>query len=175
MKKRDYSRAFFSTNPWGGVVNKTKGFTLIELMIVVAIIGILAAIAVPQYQTYIAKSQVTRVMSEAGYVKSVVELCISDGKTPMGTGRGECNLYASGSNLINGLTQSNQIAANTGVAQVEPLAIGITPTVTAIFGNAASMFLQTSPAGNVVWTRSAAGSWSCTTNVDAKYKPSGCL
>jgi type IV pilus assembly protein PilA len=154
---------------------KTQGFTLIELMIVVAIIGILAAIALPQYQTYIAKSQVTRVMSEGSYVKSVVELCISEGKTPMGTGITECNLYAAGSNLMVGNTQSNPIQANTGVAQIEPLTIGVTPTVTATFGNTSAAVLQTSPAGNIVWVRSKDGSWSCTSNVDAKYKQSGCF
>ena len=50
-------------------------------MIVVAIIGILAAIAIPQYQNYIAKSQVSRVMSETGSMKTVVEDCILNGKT----------------------------------------------------------------------------------------------
>ncbi|PRC91001.1 pilin [Solimicrobium silvestre] len=55
-----------------------KGFTLIELMIVIAIIGILAAIAVPQYQTYTVKSKFTEVVGATAPWKLAVELCALD-------------------------------------------------------------------------------------------------
>ena len=53
--------------------NTQQGFTLIELMIVVAIIAILAAIAIPQYQNYVARSQMSRAMGEVGALKTAVE------------------------------------------------------------------------------------------------------
>lgn len=60
-------------------MNKQSGFTLIELMIVVAIVAILAAIALPAYQTYTKKAKFTEVVSATGIFKTAVEICAQAG------------------------------------------------------------------------------------------------
>mgnify|MGYP000117826754 CR=1 FL=1 len=149
-----------------------QGFTLIELMIVVAIIGILAAVAIPQYQNYIARSQVTRVMQEAGAVKTAAEACINDGRLVIGTAAGQCDPGATGSNLLTGAAQAGPaLPAGTGVPQVtDPLVAA--STIQATFGNNAAAVLQ---AETLTWTRDATGSWTCATTVDDNLKPTGCL
>jgi len=146
-----------------------QGFTLIELMIVVAIIGILAAIAIPQYQTYIAKTQVTRGMGESGAIKTAFETCILDGKTAVGLAAGQCDPQASGSSILTGATQGAAIPAGTGVPQIT---LGADGTIVATFGNGAAAVIATQ---TVTWTRTAAtGSWVCTSTVAEKHKPRGC-
>ncbi|MBY6225802.1 pilin [Ferrimonas balearica] len=66
-------------------VRKQQGFTLIELMIVVAIVGILAAIALPAYQNYTNKAKFSEVIAATGSLKTAVEVCVQSGKTPVAT------------------------------------------------------------------------------------------
>lgn len=152
-----------------------KGFTLIELMIVVAIIGILAAIAIPQYQNYITKSQVSRVMAETGNYKTAVEDCVNSGKVS-GDGDGECGedeLGLTASNLL-GAAGPVQIGDADGVASPKILISDDgTATIEGIFGNSASANLKNNE-DMLHWTRDEDGNWECETTVDAKYAPAGC-
>ena len=147
------------------------GFTLIELMIVVAIIGILAAIAIPQYQIYIGKTQATRVINELGQLRLTVEECLQTGRTVIGLGRDECDPRASASNLIIGGSQVGVVLPNnTGVAQM-PNPLTLTSSITA------TVSTQVNPrlAGKKIkWLRTSAGSWSCSSNIEALYLPNSC-
>lgn len=149
-------------------MNAQKGFTLIELMIVVAIIGILAAIAIPQYQNYIAKSQVSRAMGETSSVKTSVETCLNEGKTATSA----CNL---------GITTSNIQATTVGGTPAAPNADGTnaaelteTTKIVATFGDGAAATLKTNGQNTLTWTRDNTGTWKCSTTVLAKYRPAGC-
>src|SRR5690625_3003794 len=102
-----------------------KGFTLIELMIVVAIIGILAAVAIPQYQNYIAKSQMTRVVGELSALKTSAETILMEGGVPseaselgftasnlLGNVDPDVNFDAGGSGTIEGTLAGASSAVN---------------------------------------------------------------
>ena len=148
-----------------------SGFTLIELMIVVAIIGILATIAIPQYQIYIAKTQATRVINELGQLRMTVEECLQTGKTVIGLGTDDCDPRSTASNLIVGGSQVGVVLPNnTGVAQISNpliLATSITATIST----------QVNPiliGKKIKWLRTSNGSWSCSSNIELIYLPSSC-
>ncbi len=104
-------------------VKNQKGFTLIELMIVVAIIGILAAVAIPSYQNYTRKAKFTEIVQGASAIKLAVETCYQDQGT-----LANCN---AGSNGVPPLTtaagaDATSVAAGSGVTAVAGNTVTIT-------------------------------------------------
>ena len=101
--------------------NTQKGFTLIELMIVVAIIGILAAIAVPNYQNMTARAQATEAFSATAGVRLAVAMYLSDHNALPGPGDAEANLIVSSVADIEGryIGQAGNVTLqNNGVLRV---------------------------------------------------------
>ncbi|XOV81363.1 MAG: prepilin-type N-terminal cleavage/methylation domain-containing protein [Aestuariibacter sp.] len=90
---------------------KNKGFTLIELMIVVAIIGILAAIALPAYQSYTDKASFSEVINRTAGVKSAVEVCAQVNNTVTGCDGGTNGIAA---DVAGELTTADGVITSTG-------------------------------------------------------------
>lgn len=134
-----------------------QGFTLIELMIVVAIIGILAAVAIPAYQDYTVRTKVSEGLSLASGAKtSVTETVLSSGAYPT-------------TNTEAGLASAASISGN----NVASVSVGAGGAITITYTNDAAIAGETL----VLTPSTTAGSviWDCTGgSVEARFRPGNC-
>ena len=141
-----------------------KGFTLIELMIVVAIIGILAAVAIPQYSDYTSRARASSTVSELASIKDGISICASDAG-------GVLTNCTAGNNGVPTITATNNLVGTAIAAGVISGTSGATTTA----GTALTFtYTPTSVAGASAMTWSMGASTLCSATRGLKPGQGGC-
>lgn len=142
-------------------MKKQSGFTLIELMIVVAIVAILAAIAMPAYKTYTAKARFSEVINAVNPVKAMVELCFlnaGDNTTDA------CDLGASGEGWSFAAAANGYAIGHIATIDVTDGVITATADSTGGLSGQNYILRPSANNGSLAWTVDAAS--TCKTNPD---------
>lgn len=131
-----------------------QGFTLIELMIVVAIIGILSAIALPAYQDYVVRSQAAAALADITPIKNQFELMVNQDITP-----------STSPSDIGYVGQSSETSKYCDFT----LDSNVSITCTTKGGNPGKFNNKT-----IILTRSIEGLWTCTSTLEPRHTPGKC-
>ncbi|NYS61369.1 pilin [Vreelandella salicampi] len=155
---------------------KQGGFTLIELLVVIAVLGILASIAVPSYQNYVTRAEVSSVYSTIRSLQTAYDAAVFDGHTPCLTNDGNCDAGDVGM-APDALDSKGKIgiasdSGNSG-ATFNGNGIGFQ------FGADESSVPEPLRGNWLILNRDEDGSWDCRTTtgdnkIPAKFMPRGC-